>query len=87
MSSAFDPRPLLNGERAKIVANLPYNIGTALLTGWLGAEPWPPWYDIMVLMFQREVAERIVADVDDDAYGRLAVLTGWRQTLPAEPRS
>lgn len=75
---AFDPRPMLGNERAKIVANLPYNIATALLTGWLGAEPWPPWYDAMVLMFQREVAERIVAGVDDDAYGRLAVLTGWR---------
>jgi 16S rRNA (adenine1518-N6/adenine1519-N6)-dimethyltransferase len=74
----FDPVPMLNGERAKIVANLPYNIATALLTGWLGTEPWPPWYDAMVLMFQREVAERIVATVDDDAYGRLAVLAGWR---------
>jgi 16S rRNA (adenine1518-N6/adenine1519-N6)-dimethyltransferase len=75
---AFDPLPMLNGERAKIVANLPYNIATALLTGWLSAEPWPPWYDAMVLMFQREVAMRIVADVDDDAYGRLAVFAGWR---------
>jgi 16S rRNA (adenine1518-N6/adenine1519-N6)-dimethyltransferase len=75
---AFDPRPMLNGERAKIVANLPYNIATALLTGWLSAEPWPPWYDAMVLMFQREVAERITAAVDDDAYGRLAVFAGWR---------
>lgn len=74
----FDPRPLLGGERAKIVANLPYNIATPLLTGWLSAEPWPPWYDTMVLMFQREVAERIVANVDDDAYGRLAVFAGWR---------
>lgn len=74
----FDPRPLLGRERAKIVANLPYNIATPLLTGWLSAEPWPPWYDAMVLMFQREVAERIAADVDDDAYGRLAVLAGWR---------
>jgi 16S rRNA (adenine1518-N6/adenine1519-N6)-dimethyltransferase len=74
----FDPTSMLNGERAKIVANLPYNIATVLLTGWLGAEPWPPWYDAMVLMFQREVAERIVATVDDAAYGRLAVLAGWR---------
>jgi 16S rRNA (adenine1518-N6/adenine1519-N6)-dimethyltransferase len=74
----FDARPMLNGERAKIVANLPYNIATALLTGWLSAEPWPPWYDVMVLMFQREVAERIVAGVDDAAYGRLAVFAGWR---------
>ena len=57
----FDPRPMLGGERAKIVANLPYNIATALLVDWLSIEPWPPWYDIMVLMFQREVAERIVA--------------------------
>jgi 16S rRNA (adenine1518-N6/adenine1519-N6)-dimethyltransferase len=74
----FDPRPMLGDAPAKIVANLPYNIATALLTGWLSAEPWPPWYDTMVLMFQREVAERIVADVDDDAYGRLAVFAGWR---------
>jgi 16S rRNA (adenine1518-N6/adenine1519-N6)-dimethyltransferase len=74
----FDPRPLLNGERAKIVANLPYNIATALLVDWLCVEPWPPWYDTMVLMFQREVAERIVAREDDDAYGRLGVLANWR---------
>ena len=51
----FDPRPLLGGARAKIVANLPYNIATPLLIGWLTAEPWPPWYDMLVLMFQREV--------------------------------
>jgi 16S rRNA (adenine1518-N6/adenine1519-N6)-dimethyltransferase len=74
----FDPRPLLGNEPAKIIANLPYNIATPLLTGWLSTEPWPPWYDAMVLMFQREVAERIVANVDDDAYGRLAVFAGWR---------
>ncbi|HZL30110.1 MAG TPA: 16S rRNA (adenine(1518)-N(6)/adenine(1519)-N(6))-dimethyltransferase RsmA [Pseudolabrys sp.] len=75
---SVDVRPYLAGERAAIVANLPYNIGTALLVGWLTTEPWPPWYDSMLLMFQREVAERIVAKVGDDAYGRLAVLTGWR---------
>jgi 16S rRNA (adenine1518-N6/adenine1519-N6)-dimethyltransferase len=74
----FDPRPLLGSESAKIVANLPYNIATALLTGWLAAEPWPPWYDAMVLMFQREVAERIVAHDNDEAYGRLAILANWR---------
>jgi 16S rRNA (adenine1518-N6/adenine1519-N6)-dimethyltransferase len=74
----FDPRPLLGGERAKIVANLPYNIATALLIGWLSTEPWPPWFDIMVLMFQREVAERIVAREDDEAYGRLGVISNWR---------
>ncbi len=74
----FDPRSLLNGERAKIVANLPYNIATPLLIGWLCTEPWPPWFDMMVLMFQREVAERIVARADDEAYGRLGVLSNWR---------
>ena len=63
---------MLGGERAKIVANLPYNIATALLIDWLSIEPWPPWYDMMVLMFQREVAERIVARENDEAYGRLA---------------
>ena len=60
-ATLFDPRPLLGSARAKIVANLPYNIATALLIDWLSVEPWPPWYDTMVLMFQREVAERIVA--------------------------
>ena len=76
-----DLRPsvrLLDGERAKIVANLPYNIATQLLIDWLTVEPWPPWYDMMVLMFQREVAERIVAHENDEAYGRLAVLANWR---------
>ena len=74
----FDPRPMLNGGPARIVANLPYNIGTQLLIDWLCTEPWPPWYDMMVLMFQREVAERIVAVGDDEAYGRLGVLANWR---------
>jgi 16S rRNA (adenine1518-N6/adenine1519-N6)-dimethyltransferase len=77
-ATTFDPRPLLGGERAKIVANLPYNIATPLLIDWLSIEPWPPWYDMMVLMFQREVAERIVARENDEAYGRLAVLSNWR---------
>jgi 16S rRNA (adenine1518-N6/adenine1519-N6)-dimethyltransferase len=63
----------------RIVANLPYNIATALLTGWLEAEPWPPFYDRLTLMFQREVARRIVATPSERAdYGRLAVLAGWR---------
>jgi 16S rRNA (adenine1518-N6/adenine1519-N6)-dimethyltransferase len=74
----FDPRPWLGTARAKIVANLPYNIATALLIDWLSIEPWPPWYDTMVLMFQREVAERIVARENDEAYGRLGVLANWR---------
>jgi 16S rRNA (adenine1518-N6/adenine1519-N6)-dimethyltransferase len=73
-----DLRDHLKGERARVVANLPYNIATALLVTWLTAEPWPPWYDALVLMFQREVAMRIVAKVGDKAYGRLAVLAGWR---------
>jgi 16S rRNA (adenine1518-N6/adenine1519-N6)-dimethyltransferase len=77
-AQTFDPRPLLAGVKAKIVANLPYNIATALLIDWLSIEPWPPWYDMMVLMFQREVAERIVARENDEAYGRLGVLSNWR---------
>ena len=62
----------------RIVANLPYNIATVLLIKWLSVEPWPPFYDSMTLMFQREVADRIVAKVGEKAYGRLAVLTGLR---------
>ena len=74
----IDVREHLGPERARVVANLPYNIATALLVGWLTAEPWPPWYDALVLMFQREVAERIVARPGGKSYGRLAVLAGWR---------
>jgi 16S rRNA (adenine1518-N6/adenine1519-N6)-dimethyltransferase len=77
-AQGFDPAPLLGDSKAKIVANLPYNIATALLIDWLSIEPWPPWYDMMVLMFQREVAERIVARENEEAYGRLAVLANWR---------
>jgi 16S rRNA (adenine1518-N6/adenine1519-N6)-dimethyltransferase len=63
----------------RIVANLPYNIGTALLTRWLESEPWPPWFDRLTLMFQHEVAVRITATpVQRADYGRLAVLCGWR---------
>ena len=75
---AFDAREHIGDRRAMVVANLPYNIATALLIDWLTVEPWPPWYDRLVLMFQREVAERIVAKVGDKSYGRLAVLAGWR---------
>jgi 16S rRNA (adenine1518-N6/adenine1519-N6)-dimethyltransferase len=77
-AQTFDPKPYLGAAKAKIVANLPYNIATALLIGWLSIEPWPPWYEMMVLMFQREVAERIVAHENDEAYGRLGVLANWR---------
>jgi 16S rRNA (adenine1518-N6/adenine1519-N6)-dimethyltransferase len=66
--------------RPIIVANLPYNIATMLLIGWLEADPWPPWYERMVLMFQKEVAERIVAEPNTKAYGRLAVIAQWRTT-------
>ncbi len=66
------------GEGAHIVANLPYNVGTALLVRWLGGEEWPPWWASLTLMFQQEVAERIVAKAGTPAYGRLAVLAQWR---------
>ena len=80
---AQDLAALIEGAKpARIVANLPYNIATALLVGWLSLEPWPPWYDMLVLMFQREVAERIVAAPGSKSYGRLAVLAQWR----TEPR-
>src|SRR5260221_5801564 len=74
----FDPKPYLDGGPARIAANLPYNIATALLVSWLTTEPWPPWYDRLVLMFQREVAERIVASPGSKTYGRLSVLAGRR---------
>ncbi|MFZ4689422.1 MAG: 16S rRNA (adenine(1518)-N(6)/adenine(1519)-N(6))-dimethyltransferase RsmA [Polymorphobacter sp.] len=70
----------LAGPGAHIVANLPYNIGTALLTGWLGAEAWPPWWASLTLMFQKEVAQRLVAAPGSGAYGRLSVLAQWRTT-------
>jgi 16S rRNA (adenine1518-N6/adenine1519-N6)-dimethyltransferase len=76
---AFDPRPLIGENPARIISNLPYNVGTALLAAWLTDEAWPPWWRSLTLMFQREVAERIVADERDRAnYGRLSVLAGWR---------
>jgi 16S rRNA (adenine1518-N6/adenine1519-N6)-dimethyltransferase len=68
------------GGPGHIVANLPYNVGTALLIGWLTPDVWPPWWKSLTLMFQKEVAERIVAAPGTDAYGRLAVLAQWRST-------
>ncbi|WP_046347479.1 16S rRNA (adenine(1518)-N(6)/adenine(1519)-N(6))-dimethyltransferase RsmA [Sphingomonas changbaiensis] len=68
------------GGSGHIVANLPYNVGTALLVGWLTSQAWPPWWTSLTLMFQKEVAERIVAAPDTDAYGRLAVLAQWRSS-------
>jgi 16S rRNA (adenine1518-N6/adenine1519-N6)-dimethyltransferase len=76
---ALDIGALVGDTPARIVANLPYNVGTALLVGWLGRSVWPPWWQSLTLMFQREVAERIVATPNERAdYGRLAVLAGWR---------
>ena len=69
---------LAPGEPVRIVANLPYNIGTELLVRWLTTLDWPPFWSSMTLMFQKEVAERIVAAPGADAYGRLGVLAGWR---------
>jgi 16S rRNA (adenine1518-N6/adenine1519-N6)-dimethyltransferase len=66
------------GEPYAVVANLPYNVGTALFTRWLSGEAWPPAWTSLTLMFQLEVAQRIVAQPDSDAYGRLAVLAQWR---------
>ncbi|MEK6216285.1 MAG: 16S rRNA (adenine(1518)-N(6)/adenine(1519)-N(6))-dimethyltransferase RsmA, partial [Boseongicola sp.] len=62
----------------KIVANLPYNIGTELLTRWLDPPEWPPFWSSLTLMFQREVAERIVARPGSKSYGRLSILASWR---------
>lgn len=71
---------LLGGANEKVViaANLPYGAATTLLIGWLETEPWPPWWDRMVLMFQKEVAERIVAAPGSKDYGRLSVISQWR---------
>ena len=69
---------LVSDVPTKIVANLPYNIATALLTGWLLSDPWPPYYQSLTLMFQKEVAERICAAPGSKAYGRLSVLATWR---------
>jgi 16S rRNA (adenine1518-N6/adenine1519-N6)-dimethyltransferase len=70
--AALSPAP------ARVVANLPYNVATPLLIGWLRAEPWPPWYQSLTLMFQREVAQRIVSPPGGKTYGRLSVLAQWR---------
>ncbi len=77
----IDPATLFDGPY-HIAANLPYNVGTALFTGWLSGEAWPPRWQSLTLMFQQEVAERIIAPTNGDAYGRLAILSQWR----ASPR-
>ncbi|OJF94473.1 16S rRNA (adenine(1518)-N(6)/adenine(1519)-N(6))-dimethyltransferase RsmA [Pararhizobium antarcticum] len=67
-----------DGSPVRVIANLPYNVGTQLLVNWLLPETWPPFYQSLTLMFQREVGQRIVAQADDNHYGRLGVLCGWR---------
>jgi 16S rRNA (adenine1518-N6/adenine1519-N6)-dimethyltransferase len=78
---AVDPTPHL-APPVRVVANLPYNVGTELLVRWLTPAGWPPFWTSLTLMFQREVAERIVARPGSKAYGRLSVLAQWR----SEPR-
>lgn len=78
----LDHDQLMGGAPFHVVANLPYNVGTALLLRWLGGQAWPPRWQSLTLMFQREVAERIIAAPGENAYGRLAVLAQWR----AKPR-
>lgn len=75
---AADEKALVASARALVVANLPYNVATVLLVKWLTADPWPPWFDGLTLMFQREVAARIVAKPGGHAYGRLSVISQWR---------
>ena len=76
----LDERTLFKDEPVRVAANLPYNVGTALLVKWLTAADWPPFWKSLTLMFQREVAERIVAKPDSEHYGRLSVLAQWRAT-------
>ncbi|MFD1694504.1 16S rRNA (adenine(1518)-N(6)/adenine(1519)-N(6))-dimethyltransferase RsmA [Roseibium aestuarii] len=74
----IDPQALAPGEEIKIVANLPYNVGTQLLINWITTPEWPPFWSSLTLMFQKEVGERITAAPGTDHYGRLGVLAGWR---------
>ncbi len=74
----LDHAELMGGAPFHVLSNLPYNVGTALFVRWLGGEAWPPLWQSLTLMFQREVADRIVASAGEDAYGRLAVLAQWR---------
>jgi len=76
----LEERTLFGASRVRVAANLPYNIGTALLVKWLTVEQWPPFWESLTLMFQREVAERIVAKPGAAAYGRLSVLAQWRSS-------
>ncbi|MFM9973222.1 MAG: 16S rRNA (adenine(1518)-N(6)/adenine(1519)-N(6))-dimethyltransferase RsmA [Beijerinckiaceae bacterium] len=76
---ATDMAGITNGERCCIIANLPYNVASPLIIGWLQSEPWPPWFQSITVMVQREYAERLVATTAQRSdYGRLAVLTALR---------
>jgi 16S rRNA (adenine1518-N6/adenine1519-N6)-dimethyltransferase len=76
---ALDLAALAAGGKARVIANLPYHVATPLIVGWLKSQPWPPWWEALAVMVQREVALRIVATPQERAaYGRLAVLAGWR---------
>ncbi len=74
----LDHGEIMNGEPYAVLSNLPYNVGTALFVRWLGGEAWPPQWTSLTLMFQQEVAQRIVAQPNTSAFGRLAVLAQWR---------
>ncbi|MEC9401708.1 MAG: 16S rRNA (adenine(1518)-N(6)/adenine(1519)-N(6))-dimethyltransferase RsmA, partial [Pseudomonadota bacterium] len=74
----IDPVALTGGDKVRIAANLPYNVGTQLLINWITTPQWPPFWSSLTLMFQKEVGERISASPASKAYGRLAVLAGWR---------
>jgi len=76
----LDHGAIMEGEPFHIASNLPYNVGTALFTKWLDSADWPPQWKSLTLMFQREVADRIVSKPGTSAYGRLAVLAQWRST-------
>ncbi len=76
----LDHGEIMQGEPFHVLSNLPYNVGTALFVRWLSGEDWPPQWRSLTLMFQREVAERIAAQPDNSAYGRLAVLAQWRSS-------
>jgi 16S rRNA (adenine1518-N6/adenine1519-N6)-dimethyltransferase len=76
----LDHGAVIQGEPFHVLSNLPYNVGTALFVKWLSGQEWPPQWVSLTLMFQREVAERIVAVPGTGAYGRLAVLAQWRST-------
>jgi 16S rRNA (adenine1518-N6/adenine1519-N6)-dimethyltransferase len=77
----IDHRSLATESTVRIVANLPYNVAAPLIVGWLKSDPWPPWFQSITVMVQREFAERLAAGPDKPKdYGRLSVLTGWRAT-------